>query len=102
MASRSVSRIVGLGAAALLIIGVMAYAFSEPEPPPAPPTDFDPSNFVAGRPKLDAPFVATGYQVVDAMLAMAEVGPDDYVVDLGSGDGRILIAAARSHGARGF
>ena len=36
------------------------------------------------------------------MLAMADVGPGDYVVDLGSGDGRILIAAARSHGARGL
>jgi SAM-dependent methyltransferase len=40
--------------------------------------------------------------VVDAMLALAEVRPNDYVLDLGSGDGRILIAAARSHGARGL
>jgi SAM-dependent methyltransferase len=76
--------------------------FRAPEPPPEPPKDFDPANFTAPRPKLDAPFVATSYEVVDAMLAMAEVGPNDYVVDLGSGDGRILIAAARSHGARGF
>ena len=102
MASRSLSRILTAGAAAAVLILVLAYALREPEPPPAPPKDFDPSNFVAGRPKLDAPYVATGYEVVDAMLAMADVGPDDYVVDLGSGDGRILIAAARSHGARGL
>ena len=102
MASRSISRALFLGGAALLIILVTAYAFRKPAPPPAAPVDFDPANFVAGRPKLDAPYVATGYEVVDAMLAMADVGPDDFVVDLGSGDGRILIAAARSHGARGF
>src|SRR5688572_22874145 len=102
MASRSFSRALFVGGAAMLIILVGLYAFREPEPPPAPPKDFDPANFVAGRPKLDAPFVATGYEVVDAMLAMAEVGPGDYVIDLGSGDGRILIAAARSHGARGL
>ncbi|MGZ8997360.1 MAG: SAM-dependent methyltransferase, partial [Allosphingosinicella sp.] len=101
MASRSFSRALFLGAAAMLVILVTAYAFRKPEPPPPAPVSFDPANFVAGRPKLDAPFVATGYEVVDAMLAMADVGPDDFVVDLGSGDGRILIAAARNHGARG-
>ena len=36
------------------------------------------------------------------MLALADTGPQDYVVDLGSGDGRIVIAAARDHGARGL
>lgn len=39
--------------------------------------------------------------VVHAMLALAEVGPQDVVFDLGSGDGRIVIAAARAFGARG-
>src|SRR5688500_18279676 len=38
--------------------------------------------------------------VVDAMLDIAKVGPDDFLIDLGSGDGRIVIAAARK-GARG-
>ncbi len=102
MASRSLSRAVFLGGAAILIILVMAYGFRRADPPPAPPADFNPANFVAGRPKLDAPYVATRYEVVDAMLAMADIGPGDFVVDLGSGDGRILIAAARSHGARGL
>jgi SAM-dependent methyltransferase len=36
------------------------------------------------------------------MLRVANVGPNDFVIDLGSGDGRILITAARLHGARGF
>jgi SAM-dependent methyltransferase len=36
------------------------------------------------------------------MLALAEVGPSDHVIDLGCGDGRIVVAAARSRGATGF
>ena len=36
------------------------------------------------------------------MLALAGTGPADHVVDLGSGDGRIVIAAAKLHGARGL
>ena len=49
----------------------------------------------------DIHFVPTPEEVVDAMLRLAEVGPDDVVYDLGSGDGRIPIAAARRFGARG-
>jgi SAM-dependent methyltransferase len=45
--------------------------------------------------ELDVPYVPTTHEVVDAMLEVAEVGPGDYVIDLGSGDGRIVIAAAR-------
>ena len=52
--------------------------------------------------RLDVPFVPTNQATVDAMLRVANVGPKDYVIDLGSGDGRILITAARMHGARGF
>ena len=48
------------------------------------------------------PYVPTPSNVVDVMLQMARVGPADYVIDLGSGDGRIVIAAAKKHGARGF
>ena len=51
---------------------------------------------------LDTPYVQTPQVVVDKMLEMAKVGPDDYVIDLGSGDGRMVITAARKHGARGF
>ena len=51
---------------------------------------------------LDVPFVPSDEAVVDAMLALANVGSSDLLYDLGSGDGRILIAAARERGARGI
>ncbi len=44
---------------------------------------------------LDVPFVATPEETVDKMLDLADVGPGDYVIDLGSGDGRIVINAVR-------
>lgn len=46
-------------------------------------------------------YLPTPPEVVDAMLKVANVGPDDIVYDLGSGDGRIVIAAARDYGASG-
>ncbi len=49
----------------------------------------------------DVPYVPTPHVVVEEMLRLANVGPKDFVMDLGSGDGRILIAAARKFGARG-
>jgi hypothetical protein len=52
--------------------------------------------------KPDVPYVATPQVTVDEMLRLAGVGPDDFVVDLGSGDGRIVITAAKKFGARGF
>ncbi len=56
---------------------------------------------VAEQPfKKDVPYVPTPEPIVELMLDMAGVGPKDVVYDLGSGDGRIVIAAAR-RGARG-
>ncbi len=49
----------------------------------------------------DVPYVPTPHVVVEEMLRLANVGANDFVMDLGSGDGRILIAAARKFGARG-
>ena len=46
-------------------------------------------------------FSPTRHNIADAMLALARVGPDDVVYDLGSGDGRIPIIAAQKYGARG-
>lgn len=55
-----------------------------------------------GLPQLArAPFVRSPPDVVDRMLSLARVGPDDIVYDLGSGDGRIVIAAAQKFGAKG-
>jgi SAM-dependent methyltransferase len=49
----------------------------------------------------DVVFVPTPPAVVDAMLKLANVTSNDVVYDLGSGDGRIVIAAAKTYGARG-
>ena len=63
---------------------------------------------VLGLPRLGAaqvdagPYVPTPETVVEAMLRLASVGPKDFLIDLGSGDGRIVIAAAKKFGARGF
>jgi hypothetical protein len=46
--------------------------------------------------------VPTPQIVVETMLKMAKVGPKDFLIDLGSGDGRIVITAAKKFGARGF
>jgi protein-L-isoaspartate O-methyltransferase len=48
------------------------------------------------------PFITTPPEVVERMLQMAGTRPGDLVVDLGSGDGRIVIAAAQKFGARGL
>jgi 16S rRNA A1518/A1519 N6-dimethyltransferase RsmA/KsgA/DIM1 with predicted DNA glycosylase/AP lyase activity len=47
-----------------------------------------------------APWVPTSMKMVHKMLAMAEVGPDDLVYDLGCGDGRMIVTAARRYGSR--
>ena len=73
-----------------LLLGSIAFA------PAFTPTVF------AQEPALRAPFVTTPDEVVAEMLALAGTNRDDYVVDLGSGDGRIVIAAAQRFGARGL
>lgn len=56
-----------------------------------------------GRPAgaMEAPYITTPEPVVGAMLDLARVGSNDVVYDLGCGDGRIVIEAARTRGARG-
>jgi SAM-dependent methyltransferase len=55
------------------------------------------------RPKhqVDVPYVPTTEEAVKAMLKLADVKKSDIVYDLGCGDGRIVIAAAKEYGARG-
>jgi hypothetical protein len=56
-----------------------------------------------GPAPVDAgPYVPSPSSVVADMLTLAEVGPKDFVIDLGSGDGRIVLTAAKVFGARGF
>jgi hypothetical protein len=50
---------------------------------------------------LDVPYVPTPQNVVDRMLAIARVTGKDFVMDLGCGDGRMLVTAASKFGARG-
>ncbi|MFP4072136.1 MAG: SAM-dependent methyltransferase [Desulfovibrionales bacterium] len=56
----------------------------------------------AGAVKTDVPYVPTPENVVDTMIEMADVQESDLVYDLGCGDGRIVITAARERGARGI
>jgi cyclopropane fatty-acyl-phospholipid synthase-like methyltransferase len=56
---------------------------------------------VASSTQSLAPYIATPDDVVDRMLALAQVTREDVVYDLGCGDGRIPIAAAKKYGARG-
>jgi predicted RNA methylase len=50
----------------------------------------------------DVPFVPTDEKIVTKMLEMAKVTKTDHLIDLGSGDGRIVITAAKLYGARGL
>ncbi|HEX5442844.1 MAG TPA: methyltransferase domain-containing protein [Pirellulales bacterium] len=52
------------------------------------------------RPDVNAPFIRTPEEIVRAMLELAEPEPDEVLYDLGCGDGRIVIAAARDYGCR--
>ena len=71
----------------LAIIGVLVMPSSAQQPAPLR--------------SPDVIFVPTPQEVVDAMLKLAKVSASDVVYDLGSGDGRIPITAAKTYGARG-
>ena len=78
--------------AALVVVGTGLFAWSK----------VDSSGFTpeVGQPGKDVIWVPTPDELVIEMLEAARVGPQDVVVDLGSGDGKIPIAAARQFGAR--
>jgi SAM-dependent methyltransferase len=97
---RAILAVAGVAAVAIALLLLLGNPNRAPDPQPG--NDFDPADFVRGRPRLDAPYIASDLQVVDAMLGLAQVRPNDNVIDLGSGDGRILIAAARTLGAHGL
>ena len=70
-------------------------------PTPAPASAMETATPSRATVKLDVPYVPTPEAVVERMLRMAKVGKDDLVYDLGCGDGRIVVTAARKYGARG-
>ena len=78
---------------AVLALGMAAFAVTAVAQQPK----FEPS---VGQPGKDVVWVPTSQVVVDTMLNLAKVTPQDVVYDLGSGDGRIPIDAARRHGAK--
>jgi SAM-dependent methyltransferase len=61
-----------------------------------------PKQVKEGSKDLDVPYEGSHEGVLKAMFEMAKVARDDFLIDLGSGDGRIVIAAAQRFGARGF
>ena len=63
---------------------------------------FAPAAAIAQDGRGDVVYVPTPQVVVDEMLRMAKVTGNDFIIDLGSGDGRIIITAAKKYGARGF
>ena len=74
-------------ALSLAILTSGAYAFAQEE---------------EGGVKKDVPYVPTPQEVVDKMLEMAKVTKDDTVYDLGCGDGRMVVTAAKKYGAKGI
>ena len=79
---------------ALLLAGTPWSPPDAAQQPPDAPTQPAPEPEI-GQEGKDVPWVPTPDVLVDKMLEMAEVTADDLVVDLGSGDGRLVIAAAR-------
>ena len=86
--SSSVRRMASVG---VLVLFATGSAFAQQAPAP-PQEDFVPQVGQAGK---DVVWVPTPPELVEAMLDLAKVTPQDYVMDLGSGDGRNVIAAAR-------
>ncbi len=78
----------------LAVAAIVAWQFYSPDSPEVAVS--------AGTQESLAPFVPTPQDVVDRMLELAEVTSRDVVYDLGCGDGRIVITAARKYGAQGM
>lgn len=91
MMDRSFRRVLVLLGVAVFLLGTGSFSATAQVPDPASSSDTT---------EKDAPYVPTAPHVVNRMLEVADVSEDDVVYDLGSGDGRIPIAAAEDFGAR--
>jgi SAM-dependent methyltransferase len=80
-----------------VVCGVLLLAGIAAAPPPAGPQDLS----WAQRRGYDVPYVPTPPEVVEGMLVLAGLKPGDVLYDLGCGDGRIVIAAAKKYGVKG-
>jgi len=92
-----VASLLRFGCAAVALIGMLMAGAAQAQGS-APAKSFEP---VVGQAGKDVIWVPTPQAAVDLMLDLAKLTPQDYVIDLGSGDGRIVVTAAR-RGARGF
>ena len=79
------------------LAGVLALAIAIPAQAQAQPAGEVPAELIPlyGQAGKDSGYIPTPGSLVERMLEMAKLGPDDLVVDLGSGDGRIPLLAAR-------
>jgi SAM-dependent methyltransferase len=88
---------------ALSVCALTVRGYSQTTPAQTKPAQTTPEEYkpTVGQPGKDAVWVPTSPALVEKMLDMAKVTPSDFVIDLGSGDGRNVIAAAK-RGARGL
>lgn len=82
-----------------LVAGGNAWTQAAPASPTAAPRNFEPRLGQSGK---DVMWLPSKEAMVERLLQMGEVTRSDYLVDLGSGDGKIPILAARTRGARGL
>jgi SAM-dependent methyltransferase len=104
-------RMLWLGGVAVVIAAGGAWIAAQVQEPLAravqagqrAPSDLPSYSQATGQPRdLDVPYVPTPQPVVDEMLKLAQVKKEDVVYDLGCGDGRIVVTAAKQFGARGI
>jgi SAM-dependent methyltransferase len=92
-------------ASSVLLFLLLLGAGQTPQPPQTPQPSQTPAAPVyepsVGQPGKDVVWVPTSFELIEKMLDMAQVTKEDLVMDLGSGDGRNIIAAAK-RGARGI
>jgi hypothetical protein len=86
----------------LVVLIAASLAHAQTAPPPSSGAAAGAATAAAPSRRPDVIFVPTPPEVVDEMLAVAKVGPNDVLYDLGSGDGRIPITAAKRFGTRGL
>lgn len=110
----SQSLVIGIGCASLLLTSCTQQTPIASQPQPVgetqPTADTTPAEIPAAETPTaetpaanvtpDVPYVPTPQVVVDRMLELAKVGPNDVVYDLGSGDGRLVITAAQKFKAK--
>lgn len=112
--ARLFTRILAVPLLACSLVGAGLLPLSGCAQDPDPPSTRDPDTSATQSPtpatspsivdstvEADVPFVVSPEKTVEGMLELAGVTESDTVYDLGSGDGRISITAAKQHGARG-